>query len=191
MTKMQIAAKAAFFALGVQIAAQVCGAMPMYVSVLPHADWRIHGVVELIVLSVVLVLIFRWLIIGGDALAFRLIDDSGQPPENAQRQWLIISLHFACFFSGLVLLTQTSDLFAKVILMPFKLRGFFNRVIWAQSWSELFQFSTNQVAHFFVKGLKAVAAIYLLIGASHFVRRQLRRTERFVTRSLSSVRSNT
>ena len=187
MTKMQIVAKAVFFALGIQIASEILSLMPLYVSVLPYPDFRIHGAVALTGLTIALVLIGWWLIIRGETVACRLINDS-ERPQNAQRQWLIISLHLVCFLSGLLLITQTGDLFAKVIVMPFEMRGFFNRVVWGENWSELFEFSINQTPNLFVNVLEAFAGIYLIVGAPHFIRWQVRRTEGFVTFSSQGAR---
>jgi hypothetical protein len=158
----------------------------MYAALLCHPTGQILGIIALLVLSALLVLTFRWLIMRSDPLVFRLISDSEQLPQSVQSRWLSVSLTLACFFSGLLLLTRTTDVFTAALLVPFKLRGFFQSFVWTEDWSELFHFSAAKVIRIAVTGLKAAAALYLLMGAPHFVRWQLRRIDRFLVYPLPS-----
>lgn len=173
MSKMQIIAKTALSVLGIYVVVMLCRYLSLVVPLL-HVPIRLIGILYLAGLIVFIFLIAYSLILKNDRLACKMAGPAEPLCPVTHAIWLAASLRLATVFCGLVLLSTSIDPLVHILLWlwPSNIRqGVINIIEFKRFTPDLSprEWFTN-IYNF----IKALLAIYLLCGAPHFTRWQLK-----------------
>ena len=176
MTKMQIIAKAVLTILGLHVAVLLYSNLKTTIGLLFHRIQNPPPLVSFTYLAVfafLLLLLIFYFVFKNNGLAVR-ISGSGEPLGlEQQRKWLIISLRLVLFFYGFVLLSDTVGAviyFLFTVLSP----EFIDYLLDPQVLHPVLHLVESRWCEVIVNATKACLACYLIFGAPHFIRWQLK-----------------
>lgn len=96
--------------------------------------------------------------------------------SRTQADWLVKSLRVGLAFTGLMLLPGSAPTLVKIAKTFFLIRPALNEIIISKSTPNMLRLSYAQWYTSIYHLLKAVLAIYLICGAPHFIRWQIKHT---------------
>jgi hypothetical protein len=170
MTRMQIIAKTSLAALGIYA-----------VTIMYHwypARYVSSVLTEVLCLSAVTVLaavIVYFLVFNNNSLARKMAPAAEQlGPEN-QAAWLIKSLRVGLVFAGLMLLPTSIPSMLAILKLPFLVRPLINEALAARGIPDSLRLSYWVWYYNLYQFLRVTLSVYLICGAPHFVRWQVRR----------------
>ena len=168
MTKMQIIAKTALTALGIYATVITC----RYLSFLIPSTQG--GILPIAGFSIFTVVIISFFIFKNDSIARKMAGPGEKLNPETQAIWLVTSLRLGLVFCGLIILSTSIPAIVKILLIPVRIRPAVNEIFVFKKFPTSLVLSLRQWSTIIFDFGKVILAIYLLCGAPHFVRRQLK-----------------
>lgn len=168
MAKMHIIAKAALTFLGIYGIVTTC----RYLSFLiPSPEGRILPIIGFSIFAAAIAFFF---IFKNNSLTHKLAGPGEILNPGTQTIWLITSLRLVLVFCGLIIFSTSITTIIKILLTPVYIRPMVNEIFVLKRFPTSLELSLRQWSDLIFDLGKAGLAIYLLYGAPHFVRWQLK-----------------
>ena len=159
MTKMQVIAKTVLTSLGIYCIVQFCKPFTFLTfDLFDNCSFTV-AMISVGISIVYVIFLLYFLILRNDWLAEKMAGSGERLSRENQILWLAASLRVGVAFCGIIMLANSTEFLAKILLM---LRP-----------SNLHQWVTRG-ANVLYDFLKVILAFYLLCGAPQFVGRQLK-----------------
>jgi hypothetical protein len=167
---MQIIAKAGLVSSGIYAVVN----LSWYLThVIPSFNLLI-GILCFAVFAVFIAVITFFLIFNNDSLARKMAGPGEKLNPAANTLWLSSSLRVAAVFCGLILLSASVPTIRNILLVPIRIRPFINEIFLFDRCPRQLLMSFSEWCEIIYNFLKLILVVYLLCGAPHFVRWQLR-----------------
>lgn len=175
---MQIVAKAVLTVLGIYAVVTLYRFYPSrYIS--PTEQPAILQEILLFSAFTIFVAFIAYLMIFNNATLSRKMAGTGENLESEnQAIWLIQSFRVGLILTGLMLLPNSSPAIIRILKIPFLIRPAVNDILTSKSVPNIFRLSYAQWYKNIYDFLKMVLALYLICGAPHFIRWQLKHSLR-------------
>ena len=168
MTKMQIIAKTALTVLGTYATVTTCRHLSLFI---PLTEGRISPITGFSIFTAAIIFFF---IFKNDFLARKMAGTGEKLNPETQAFWLITSLRLSLVFCGLILLCTSIPSIIKILLIPTHIRPAVNEILVFKKFPTSLVLSLREWSTITFNFGEAILAIYLLCGAPHFVRWQLK-----------------
>lgn len=182
MTRMQIIAKTILTVLGIYAVVTLWRSYPGQYHY-PNEAPVILQVLWLLAFAVLTVLIMYLMVFDNDYLCHKMAgaeDDSA----GAERQALLAkSLRIGLVFAGLMLLPKSVPTMIKIPKLFFLIRPAVSDMITSRDLANILKLSWAEWFRNIYSFLRAILAVYLVCGAPHFVRWQVRHCWRAESRT--------
>lgn len=176
MTKMQIIAKTVITVLGIYAVLALYNSYPgmfMYRRQQPAVIPEILSLSALIVLAA---LAIYFLIFNNDNIANKIAGPGEQLTQQSQADLLSKSLRIGLVLTGLMLLPRSIPAIIKIPKMLLLLGSVIDDIFISKRYPRMLMLSYSEWLGNVYDFLKAMLALYLICGAPHFIRRQLKHT---------------
>ena len=169
MTKMQIVAETVLVILGIYIVAALCSHLVLIQSITDTTSFVFLAGFAILIAVAILFLIFK-----NDNLARKMAGDGEKLNPSNEAIWLAASLRLGAVLCGLIVLSTSMPTIVSVLTSPVYVRLFVNEMFLFKSFPLSFVHSPQVWCTAIYNFLKVILAIYLLCGAPHFIRWQLK-----------------
>jgi amino acid transporter len=177
MTKMQIIAKTILAVLGIDAVVLLWGSYPGRYHY-PDAAPVILQVLWLVAFAVLTVVIVYLMVFDNDYLCRQIVGPEDDSARAEQAALLAKSLRIGLVFAGLMLLPRSVPTMIKIPKLFFLVRPAVNDIIIFKRVPDILRLSGPEWFRTIYNSLRAILAIYLVCGAPHFVRWQVRHSWR-------------
>ncbi len=176
MTKIQIIAKTILTVLGIYAVVTLYGFYPGRYVYRPDKMLMLQEFALLCTFTILLGFVAYFMVFHNDRLSGKLAGP-GEPLDTAtESAWLVKSLRVGLVFTGLMLLSGSAPTLVKIAKAFFLIRPAVNEIIISKSTPNMLRLSYSQWYTSIYHLLKAVLTIYLICGAPHFTRWQIKHT---------------
>jgi len=173
MTKMQIIAKAGLVSLGIYAIVTLCWHLSCLTPLFDFPS-LLTSILFYAAFAVFIAVIVFFLIFNNNDLARKIVGPEEELNPTAKALWLTASLRLAVVFCGLILLSTSIPTILSILLSPIHIRTWVNELFLFRGFPKSLMFPFRKWCTLIYDFLKTILAIYLLCGAPHFVRWQLR-----------------
>lgn len=178
MTKMQMVAKTTLTILGIYAAVTLYRFYPSrYISSAQEPS-IFQEILFFSAFTIFVAFIVYSMIFNNDSLSRKMAGLGQQLHPQIQASWLVKSLHTGLVFAGLMLLPNSVPTMIKTLKIFFLIRPAINDILISKSVPNILRLSYAQWYENIYDFLKAILALYLLCGAPHFIRWQLKHSLR-------------
>jgi hypothetical protein len=174
MTKMQIFAKTVFTVLGIYAVVTLYRFYPGRYAYRPDETPIFQELVLLSAFTVVVGFIVYFTVLNNTRLSSKLAGPGPLLESATQAAWLAKSLRVGLVFIGLMLLPNSMPVIVKTLKLFFLIRTTVNDIVIWKSIPRILERSYREWFNVLYDFLKALLALYLICGAPHFIRWQIR-----------------
>jgi hypothetical protein len=176
MTKMQIFAKTVFTVLGIYAVVTLYRFYPGRYAYRPDETPIFQELSLLSAFTIVVGFIVYFTVFNNTRLSGNLAGPGPQLDSTTQAAWLVKSLRVGLVFIGLMLLPNSMPVIVKTLKLFFLIRTTVNDIVIWKSIPRILERSYREWFNVLYDFLKALLALYLICGAPHFIRCQIRHT---------------
>jgi len=174
MTRMQVLAKTALTVLGIYAIVTLWNSYPggfMYRHEQPAV---VPEILSLSTFAVLAALAVYFMIFNNTALSKRIAGPGEILDPRSQAIWLAKSLRVGLALAGLMLLPRSIPTMVKIPKIFFLIRPAVNDIIISRSVPKILRLSRSEWFRNIYGCLRAILALYLIYGAPHFIRWQVK-----------------
>ena len=174
MTRMQVLAKTTLTVLGVYAILTLCGHCPVGYMCRHEQSAIVPEILSLCTFAVLAALTVYFVIFKNTALSKRIAGPGEILDPRTQALWLVKSLRVGLVLAGLMLLPRSIPIMVKIPKMFFLIRPALNDIIVSKRVPNILRLSYSEWFKNIYGFLRAILAIYLIYGAPHFIRWQVK-----------------
>ena len=174
MTRMQVLAKTTLTVLGVYAVLTLCNAYPSRYIYRREPPAIVLEMLSLCTFAVLAAFAVYFMISNNTALSKRIAGPGEILDPGTQALWLTKSLRIGLVLAGLMLLPRSIPMIVKIPKIFFLIRPALNDIIVSKRVPNILRLSYSEWFKNIYGFLRAILAIYLIYGAPHFTRSQVR-----------------
>ena len=176
MTRMQILAKTTLTILGIYAVLTLWSGYPGHYMYRREPPAVIPEILSLCAVGVLGALIVYFIVFNNTRFADRIAGPGEILEPRKQLRLLGKSLRIGLVFAGLMLLPRSIPTMAKIPKVFFLIRPALNDIIISKSVPDILRLSYSEWFRNIYGFLRAILALYLIYGAPHFIRWQLKQS---------------
>lgn len=173
---MQIVAKTTLTVLGIYAVVSMYRFYPGRYRYSIQESSIFHEILFLSAYTVIVAFIAYFMILKNDSLSRKLAGPGQQLDGPTQAVWVTKSLYTGLVLAGLILLPNSIHGIIKFLKIPFVIRPIINEIIDFKKFPEVFTLSYRQWYKNIYELLTAILGVYLVLGAPHFIRWQIKQS---------------
>jgi len=179
MTKTQIIAKTILTVLGIYAVVTLYQFYPGQYVCSREEPHILREILSLSVFTVFVVLVAYFMSFKNNWLASKITGPGEQLTQQTQMVWLIKSLRIGLVFAGLMLLGRSLPTIMKISKTFFLIGSAFDDIAIYKSIPKVLILSYPEWFRHIYNFLKAILALYLICGAPHFIRWQVKHSPHY------------
>lgn len=176
MTRIQIIAKTILTVLGIYAVVTLYRFYPGRYAYRPDETPIFQELVLLCAFTVVVGFVAYFMVFNNNRLSVKLAGPGPQLDRSAETAWLTKSLRVGLVFGGLMLIPDSIPVIIKTLKLFLLIRPAVNDIVISKSIPRILELSYPQWFRVIYDFLKSLLALYLIWGAPHFIRWQIRKT---------------